>query len=373
MLWAKLNLEIDVRALGVGFLLALAILTSLSMVTRSEEPSTCFAALQGASDFWVIRSRWMKTRHPLIARVHKVGSPFVPAEDLSLIACPENFTELAKFAGGFRYLDAKTIVLLGETHDNAEHHIVQAQFAAMVRKEPVQQPASSLVLEQISNQDGLDAFYRAPNWKAHGASLDELKSALEWNDSSWSKYYYDPIFQAALYARLMIYAGDVPRTEIMKVAKGGPEALPEDERKRLALDIPLGKKNDAASLAEIEDSHCGALPKEALAPMAFAQRYRDASLADATLRAAAKHGSAILITGNEHARTDRGVPWYIRQRAPDKKVISVMLIEVEDGKNDPEDYVPRDADGKPAADYIIFTPRAEHEDQCAKMRAKMGK
>ena len=50
-----------------------------------------------------------------------------------------------------------------------------------------------------------------------------------------------------------------------------------------------------------------------------------------------------------------------------------MLIEVEDGKTDPEAYVPRDPDGKPAADYIIFTPRAERDDPCVKMRAKMGK
>ena len=184
---------------------------------------------------------------------------------------------------------------------------------------------------------------------------------------------YDRLFQEVTNLKLPIYAGDVPRDAIMKVAKEGEAALPADERARLKLDLPLGTKLDDASLDEIEDAHCHTMPKEALGGMAYAQRYRDATLADNVLKAADKHGSAILIAGNGHVRTDRGVPWYIHQRAPDKKVVSVMLIEVEDGKNDPEAYVPRDPDGKPAADYIIFTPRAERGDPCEKMRARQGK
>ena len=64
------------------------------------------------------------------------------------------------------------------------------------------------------------------------------------------------------------------------------------------------------------------------------------------------------------------MPWYVRQRAPEKKVVSVMFVEVEDGTTDPEAYVPRDPDGKPAADFLVFTPRAERGDPCEKMRAK---
>jgi hypothetical protein len=48
----------------------------------------------------------------------------------------------------------------------------------------------------------------------------------------------------------------------------------------------------------------------------------------------------------------------------------VMFVEVVDGKIDAEAYVPRDPDGKPAADYLVFTPRAERPDPCEKMRAK---
>ena len=104
--------------------------------------------------------------------------------------------------------------------------------------------------------------------------------------------------------------------------------------------------------------------------MAYAQRYRDAHLADAMLKASNQHGGAFLIAGGTHVRTDRGVPWYLRLRAPGKNVVSLMFVEVEDGNTDAGAYVPRDPDGKPAVDYLVFTPRADRPDPCEKMRAK---
>ena len=263
-------------------------------------------------------------------------------------------------------------VVLGEIHDNPVHHLVRSaaikEFGGSAQK-----PA--LVFEQFraDQQAGLDAFADLKTKSPNDATLAEFKRLTGWDKSGWQQYNYDPLFEAAIDAKLPLYAGDVTRDAIMKVAKEGESALPADERARLKLDLPLGQKLDNASLDEIVEAHCNAMPKEALGGMAFAQRYRDASLADALLNAAGKHGSAILIAGNGHVRTDRGVPWYIRQRAPDKKVVSVMLVEVEDGKNDPESYVPRNPDGKPAADYIIFTPGvAGRPDPCEKMRAKSG-
>ena len=71
-----------------------------------------------------------------------------------------------------------------------------------------------------------------------------------------------------------------------------------------------------------------------------------------------------LIAGNGHVRSDRGVPWHIRRRQPEARVTSVLLLEVEEGKTDPAAYVPRDPEGRPAADTIIFTPRAKRDDPC---------
>ena len=93
-------------------------------------------------------------------------------------------------------------------------------------------------------------------------------------------------------------------------------ALTAEERAGLGLDTPLSAPLAEALNWELVDSHCGAMPPQAFGGMAAAQRYRDAHLADALLGAAARHGSAILIAGNGHVRSDRGVPWYIRLRTP---------------------------------------------------------
>lgn len=263
-------------------------------------------------------------------------------------------------------------VVLGEAHDSALHHRLRAALLSADETVLGTEPDVAFVLEQIraDQQDGLDLF---ADTNAHARSLGTLsdfKRFLKWEASGWEKYDYDPLLTTLIESGRPLVAGDPARDTIKTIAREGASALPAAEHARLALDEPLGSASDEASLKEIGEAHCGAIPNEMLAPMAFAQRYRDAHLADATLRAAAKHGSAVLITGNNHARTDRGAPWYIRKRAPDMKVVSVMLIEVEEGETSPQAYLPRSPGGDPATDYVIFTPRAERGDPCAQLLDK---
>lgn len=250
----------------------------------------------------------------------------------------------------------RRISLLGEIHDNAEHHKLRA---ALVR------PAATgaVVLEQLrtDQQPAIDDVLARPESER---TLEAFLLAVEWERSGWSKYDYRPLLEAVLAAGLPIYAGDAPRELIRKAAREGPAAISPAELSRLGLDVALDPELHAASLSEIEASHCGAMPKSAFGGMAFAQRLRDATLADVALSALAKHGAVIVIAGNGHVRSDRGVPWYIRQRAPAVAVSTTMLVEVEDGKTDAAAYLPLGPDGKPAADTLIFTPRADRDDPC---------
>jgi uncharacterized iron-regulated protein len=302
-------------------------------------------------------------RHPLCGRVYSAK----PLPQRSKSSCPgDPWPSFQADVEGA--LTSHGAVLLGETHDNPYHHLLQA--AAVTEFARQEGAKTAVVFEQIrANQQGaLDRFAASENRRT--ATVADLKRVLDWDKSGWPKDIYDPLFKAVIAAQLPIYAGDVPRAEIMKAAKEGKGAVPAATRKRLDLDIPLGAKLDAASLSELEQAHCGAMPKSALGGLAFAQRYRDAQLADTVLRASREHGSAILIAGGGHVRKDRGVPWYIRKRAPDKPVVAVLFVEVEKGKTDPSAYVPRGPNGELAADYLIFTPRAERGDPCEKLRKK---
>jgi uncharacterized iron-regulated protein len=254
------------------------------------------------------------------------------------------------------------LVLLGEVHDNPAHHQVRAWLIAeTIKTRPRWRPA--VVLEQIDTdkQAAVDRFEKLAPGERTAASLFR---ALQWQESGWPPAEsYQPLIGVVVAARLPILAGDAPRTRVRAIARSGPQEIEPKERTRLGLS-PLPAPLDEALRQELATSHCGALPPQAVGGMAVAQRYRDAHLADALLAAARRHGSAILIAGNGHVRSDRGVPWYLRQRAPHTRVTAVLIVEVTEGKTDPAAYLPRDPQGRPTADWVIFTPRAEREDPC---------
>lgn len=256
-------------------------------------------------------------------------------------------------------------LLLGEIHDNPEHHRIRTSLFQL----------GAVVTEHISIDRAPDfmRFQEMAKKTERTLTLDDFKAWTSWGATGWTDDVARMLSDVTIQGKMPVYAGDVARAQIRRVSMEGAGALPLEDLKRLVLDAPLGEPLDEASLTEIEESHCKLMPREALHGMAYAQRYRDASLADALIKAADKHGSSVLVGGNGHVRTDRGVAWYLRQRLPNKTIVSVSLIEVEDGQTDPDSYVPRDPDGKPATDYILFTPKASRPDPCDEMRERMKK
>ncbi|MGE0627713.1 MAG: ChaN family lipoprotein [Hyphomicrobiaceae bacterium] len=266
------------------------------------------------------------------------------------------------------------VLLLGEVHDNASHHLLRSWIIARSLGGVKRKPA--VVFEHIraNQQQALDALFPGRAGAQRMPTFDAVMQVLAWRDSGWpAAKLFEPLFDVALDAGLPMVAGDPPREQVRALARQGAGALSADERARLSLDAGLPAALRDALETELRGSHCGLLPAQAIGPMALAQRYRDAHQAAAALGAVAAHGSAVLLAGNGHVRKDRGTPWHIRQRSPATPVVSVMLIEVEDGKTNAMDYMPRDPDGRAAADMIIFTLRQPREDPCIGMRARFGK
>jgi uncharacterized iron-regulated protein len=120
--------------------------------------------------------------------------------------------------------------------------------------------------------------------------------------------------------------------------------------------------------AEIEDEmiavHCNQLPRRVAAALVESQRLRDARFAAAVLRGLAMSGGtrAVLITGNGHARTDRGVPVYLREAVPELAVLSVGMLELPPGA-DPVAA----AAGQPF-DFVWFSQPVARDDPCAQFR-----
>ena len=267
-------------------------------------------------------------------------------------------------------------VLLGEVHDNPEHHLLRAGLIDELTEPGMfgRNAHPPIVTEHIRAEQvgGLEAFRKLVATSADPPVASDLFKLIDWDKSGWpAARLFQPLYDAMIAARLRIVAGDGSRERIRAVARGGAGVMTPHEKERYKLAEPLPQALHEALVAELKGSHCGMLPDSAIPGMSLAQRYRDAHLADALLAEGQILGPAVLLAGNGHVRTDRGVPWHVRARAPGASIVSVMLIEVEDGKSDPMAYVPRAPDGKPAADYVIFTPRAVRDDPCLKMRAQM--
>ena len=268
-------------------------------------------------------------------------------------------------------------LLLGEVHDNPIHHRSQARIIARLnsrfgwRQRDQRGPVLSVVMEHIraDQQPALDELARAARQAGRRPTPADVFKALDWAKSGWpAQGMFEPVMDAILDGGIPLLAGDPGRTIVRKVAREGLSTLASGETSRLGLDIPLAAPLQAALLDELSASHCGLMPKAAFVGLADAQRYRDARLARATVDAARLHGHTILLAGNGHVRSDRGVPWYLHRFTPGKVVTSVLHVEVDPRRTRFEDYVERGPNGNPVADYVVLTAAIDRPDPCVAMR-----
>lgn len=199
---------------------------------------------------------------------------------------------------------ATQVLLLGETHDNAEGHRMRA---ALLREriEAGWRPAIAMEQFDTDQQSALDAAM------ASCADADCVVGKVAPAKSSWTWPYYTEVIALALQYKLPLRAANLSRADASKVVKGGfAAAVPEALVARYALATLPGPLL-AAQETEVRDSHCGMLPESMVSPMAKAQIARDVVMAE-TMRTHAASG-VVLIAGNGHVRGDIGVPYWLRR------------------------------------------------------------
>jgi uncharacterized iron-regulated protein len=260
------------------------------------------------------------------------------------------------------------VVLLGEKHDNEDHHLLQAR---LIRAMTAAGRRPAVVFEMITEdrQAVLDGWLSTRPADAAG-----LGAAVGWEESGWPAWSsYRPIAEAALDASLPLLAGNPPRRTAKDKAQAGSSPLDPARRARLGLDEPLSPQNATTMTRELFQAHCELVPEASLAPIVQAQRARDAVLADNVAKALAHPESdgAVLITGGGHARSDLGVPLYLSRLAPGRSLVTIVFLEVADDATTPEAYGER-YQGAVPFDFLWFTPRANDHDYCLALTRKWG-
>ncbi len=281
--------------------------------------------------------------HPLAGRIWRASDQrFISTEELQ------------------QALSATPFLLLGEKHDNPDHHSLRLTLLQDMLA------ADSL---GVVSFEMLDSSQQALVDDLGGVDLDSgqaLQTHLQWDAEGWDWNFYGPVLTELLRAGVPVRAGNISRDEMMTVY--GSE-----------LDAEVAAVMDALQMEQlnkdIDESHCGMLPASQFPAMVRVQQSRDASMARSLLSAQEAAGKRVLIAGNYHVRRDLGVPNYLTAgfeglpAAAEQDIVTLGFMEVNPESNAPIDYTEAFSATAPY-DYLWFTPAVSTEDYCAAMRAQ---
>ncbi|QXZ15393.1 ChaN family lipoprotein [Pseudomonas sp. AO-1] len=231
-------------------------------------------------------------------------------------------------------------VIIGEQHDNADHHAAQLWLLQSLGE---QRPQGSLLLEMFTpdQQPKVDQVRHA------ATPPSDLATALAWQDG-WDWKLYGPIVRFALTQSYPLLAANLDDSEIRAFYRQPPTLS--------------GVRSNAAAvkatlLEQISDSHCGLLPKSQMPAMLAIQQQRDRRMAERLLAAPTP---AMLLAGAWHARKDAGVSLHVLDLGAAQAPTVLMLAE-------------QGAEVSAAmADYVWYTPATPAQDYCAQMRKQFG-
>ncbi len=229
-------------------------------------------------------------------------------------------------------------VLVGERHDNPDHHALQLWLLQALASRRAQ---GSLLLEMLepAQQAKVDAVRRQIAEKAPPA---DRPAALAWQEG-WDWALYGPLVRYALAQPYPLLAANLERREIIGIYRA-PAPLTGSASTAPAVREPL--------LEQIRQSHCGLLPEAQLPAMLAVQQQRDRRIAE-RLRDAPT--PALLFAGAYHARRDLGVPLHLADLGGrDSQVL--LLVEVG------QQVAPG------SADFIWYTAAQPERDHCAELR-----
>ena len=230
-------------------------------------------------------------------------------------------------------------VLVGEQHDNPDHHALQLW---LLRELAAQRAQGSLLMEMLNpdQQARVDAAQAAI--RAGEPVADPFK-ALAWQ-ANWDWSVYGALVTYALRQPYPLLSANLDRAQIMQIYK---------QRPVLEGSASTTKQVQATLLEDIRQSHCGLLPDAQMPAMLAVQQQRDRRMAE---RLIAAPTPALLLAGAFHVRKDLGVPLHLKDLGAGE--VDAVLILAEVGKTVTADN----------ADYVWYTAAQPEQDHCAELR-----
>lgn len=258
-------------------------------------------------------------------------------------------------------VNSADIVVVGEIHNNAYGHQLEAQMAdqflagcnraaiAMEMFDRRQQQFVNLYLDGSITARTLEKVTGSSNW---GGSPD-----------TWSKW-YQPIVDSVLRHRMQgaaLIAANAPRSYVKLARLAGFDQLQQLKTQGTDdFELPDPKVDDTRYREKFmnlmkPDSKIGQTKKMPMhrKPMDYSSTFRaqqvwDATMATSVVRALKTHHKVMLFAGNFHIADNGGTTLRIKHKQPHKKIVSISILSSKHvgtfNKND-----------QGHADFIIYT------------------
>jgi uncharacterized iron-regulated protein len=229
------------------------------------------------------------------------------------------------------------IVLFGELHNNAMAHWLELQ----VTKDLAKKKGLVLGAEMIEadNQNALNQYI---NGEIDVKALDTM--ARLWPNF---KTDYKPLVDFAKDKKIKFVATNVPRRNAKIVFRKGFEGLDalSDSEKKWIAPLPIAYDKNLpgyVKMLEMMGGHGGDnLPK--------AQAIKDATMAYFIEKNLEKGKQFIHYNGSYHSNNFEGIVWYLKQKIPNLKIVTINLVEQNNLKKLQED-------NKNTANFVIVVP-----------------
>lgn len=233
-------------------------------------------------------------------------------------------------------------LLLGETHENKDHHYVQFE---LIKSLATDNRLGNVALEMANDQQQHLLDQTSAQLQLN-PNIEISPEQLEWQ-AGWPWDWYEAPVSAALKFAKKVVAADITSAEKMKAYRNEDQILAEDTKEYQLFMLDL-----------LFDSHCGKMPKNQLGNMMNVQHARDQGMLEAMKMNTDKEGINILLAGTVHTRYDIGIPYW------DQHLDSTTVLMLAAGQStDLADYYPKSYSDRPVADYLLFTPPIQYQEQ----------
>lgn len=223
--------------------------------------------------------------------------------------------DVAKAAAGHRW------VYLGESHDNALHHQMQAAIIEALAK--TGRP-TVVGFEMFTRpvQDRLNAW--TLGWQSEAEFIESSEWKTQWG---FDFALYRPIFEATKKHRLPMVALNVPRDWVRQVGREGLGALTPEQRASLPEQFDLTNQAHRAVFGALMGGHP---PTGTRGESIYsAQVLWDVGMADSAIKYMEAlpryNGVMAIVAGSGHVMYGQGINWRIAQRTGERGITVTMV------------------------------------------------